>query len=356
MRGLVTGGLGLVGSQYAAHALARGDEVVILDNEARGESTARNWYWLRKQVEARPEQLKYVKGDVADPEAVQMALTPRVDWVLHAAAQSSVNVSIHEPELDFVSNAMGTVVLLTRLLDYHQKPRMVFLASNKIYDTTTWPVEKIGKRYRWVGRGIGPSEEYPFHMDAKEPYGASKIAATYYCRCYAAMYDLPVVVGVPSGMYGPRQFGRSEQGWMGWFIIATMLGLPISICGDGYQVRDMCHTDDVNAAVDTLLDHATEYKGELFNIGGGPRNATSLLQALEMIETITRQKPILSYESWRPQDNKVYVSNIERMVGLGWSPKIDLEEGITRMVRWVQDNQPEIESVYLDQGAKHAAR
>lgn len=355
MRGLVTGGLGLVGSQYAAHALARGDEVVILDNESRGESTARNWHWLRS-LPGAAAGLKLVKGDVADPEAVEMALRPRTDWVLHAAAQSSVNVSIKEPELDFVSNAMGTVVLLTRLLDFTPMPRVVFLASNKIYDTTTWPVERVGKKYRWVGRGIGPSEEYPFQMDAKEPYGASKIAATYYCRCYAAMYDMPVVVGVPSGMYGPRQFGRTEQGWMGWFIIATILGLPISIMGDGYQVRDMCHTDDVSMAVDRLLDAATEYKGELFNIGGGPRNAVSLLQALELIETISGQKPILSYETWRPQDNKVYVSNIERMVGLGWSPKVDIEDGITRMVRWVRENLPEIESVYLDREAKNAAR
>ena len=230
---------------------------------------------------------------------------------------------------------------------------MVFLASNKIYDVVDWPTELIPSsfgrgfsRYQWAGRRVGPSEARPFHTDAREPYGASKICGFYYSRCYSKMYGMPIVIVVPSGMYGARQFGKSEQGWLGWMAIATELGLPITIHGDGAQVRDMLDVRDVCTALDLLLELAPKYPGEVFNLGGGPRNAVSLLEALQMISAGLGKTPVVSYGEWRVHDNRCYVSNVSRLLEQGWIPSIDIHEGIRALCGWVRSSRTELEEIY----------
>ena len=346
MRVLITGGLGCVGSNYAYHCLEQGHHVIVLDNYARGSSCRYNEYWLKEYTTAK--FLRIVRGNVALPEVVQAALKQfdGVDYVVHAAAQSSVNLSMEMPEVDFSSNVIGTFTLLNELRCSAPEVRMLYLASNKVYDVTSWPVELDGMRYRWSGKRQGPSEQFPFYTDAKEPYGASKIAGLYYARCYAAMYGMSVVIVVPSGMYGPHQYGQSAQGWLGWFCIANQLGLPIGIKGDGFQVRDMLHVQDVCRAFDTLFSVADTFKGDLFNLGGGVRNAVSLIEALTLIEKHSGISPQIMYENWRPQDNKVYVSNIERLVGLQWYPKVTIEEGVREMCDWVKAEQSVLRTLY----------
>ena len=358
MRVLVTGGLGCVGANYTAHRLRRGDQVVVLDNGARGKSNQLNLAWLRVQERESSGKLVCIDGSVTSWSGLLQALGTYggVDEVVHAAAQSSVDVSMERPLLDFEWNVQGTVYLLEALRVQCPTARMVFLASNKIYDVTEWPVELIPssigrglRRYQWAGRRVGPSEQRPFHTDAKEPYGASKICGFYYSRCYAAMYGMPIVICVPSGMYGARQFGKSEQGWLAWFVCATELGLPIMIHGDGAQVRDMLDVRDVCSALDLMLSElAPKYPGEVFNLGGGPRNAISLLEALSLIEAELGKAPNVSYGDWRPHDNQIYVSNIERMVQAGWAPAISVQQGIKDLCVWVKEARKEIEGVYSD--------
>ena len=344
MRILITGGLGLVGCSYAAHCLKRHDDVFILDNWARGSASELNAQWLSNIV---PKPV-IMRGSVSNKDDVMNVLSAAgwVDAVIHAAAQSSVNVSLHDPYLDFQSNVLGTFNVLEGLRTVCPQACMVFIASNKVYDTTAWPVERVGTRYRWIGRSVGPSDTFPFHTDAKEPYGASKISGLYYSRCYAALYNMPIVCLVPSGMFGRRQYGKTEQGWLGWFVIATELGLPITIFGDGFQVRDMLDVRDVNTALDVLLYIAPGYKGGVFNLGGGPSNAISLIEALTKISELTGKAPKVEYTDWRPQDNKVYISNCAKLISLGWSPTIGLEQGIADLVGWVKDERVNIQTVY----------
>ena len=346
MKILVTGGLGLVGANYAEHCLNRGDVVVVLDNWARGQGSRLNAEWLRSLVGG--PQLHLLHGSVAREEDVLSAIDALggVDVVLHAAAQSSVDVSMTHPDLDFRWNVVGTFTVLDTIRRQSPEARVIYFASNKVYDTTAWPVEIQGLHYRWVGRRVGPSEAYPFYTDAKEPYGASKIAGFYYCRAYAALYGMPIIIAVPSGMYGPRQFGRTEQGWLGWFAIASELGLPIEIRGDGFQVRDMLHVDDVCSAVDLLVELAPKYKGEVFNLGGGPANAPSLIEAITLIAGSLGKTASLRYTDWRPQDNKVYISNCERIIGQGWHPKIGIREGVEDLCRWVRTCRDDLLKVY----------
>lgn len=341
---VVTGGLGFVGANYAAHCLRRGDRVVVVDDCSRGTSSGWNEGWLRDQ-QRWLGQLSVSRESVASKVAMRSAVEG-ADRVVHAAAQSSVDVSMRDPERDFVANVEGTFRVLEAVRHFAPEARVVFLASNKIYETSEWSVGLAGTRYRWVGRSAGPNERFPFYMDAKEPYGASKIAGVYYCRTYAALYCIPVVVAVPSGMYGPRQFGKAEQGWLGWFAIAIALGLPLTIHGDGYQVRDMCEVSDVCSALDVLLEIAPRYRGELFNLGGGPSRAVSLVEAIELLEQRLRRRAVVQYDNWRPMDNKVYVSNIEKLVSVGWTPYVGLVEGVDRLCAWVESMSGDLRGLY----------
>ena len=358
LRILITGGLGCVGANYAMHCLKRGDDVVVLDNQARGDSSQANEDWLFDYMYSQGigdwlrssrGPLRLVLGDVALPEVVQEAIKVfgGVDHVVHAAAQSSVNLSMAFPEADFASNVVGTFTLLEELRKSAPNAKVLYLASNKVYDVTEWPVELCGSRYRWVGNRQGPSEQFPFYTDAKEPYGASKIAGFYYSRCYAAMYKMPILVVVPSGMYGPQQYGRSVQGWLGWFVIASELKLPLTICGDGFQVRDMLHVQDVCSAFDRLFQVASVYPGEVFNLGGGVRNSISLVEALQCIEKVSGVTPEVIYEEWRPQDNKVYISNIEKMIALQWHPTVSVEDGIKEMCVWARSERDALQKLYV---------
>ena len=161
------------------------------------------------------------------------------------------------------------------------------------------------------------------------------------------MYNLNAVVVVPSGMFGIRQFGKEEQGWLAWMAIATELGLTFHIKGDGFQTRDMLDTDDVNLALAMLLRVASKHRGEVFNLGGGPRNAISLVEAKDEIEHNLDKKLYVEYEDWRPQDNKCYISNVGKLIDMGWYPKTDIKEGIKKVCAWVRSEKETLKELYL---------
>lgn len=347
MRILVTGGLGCVGVNYAAHRLRAGDDVIVLDDQSRGESCRLNLDWLRA-IRGKGRFVS-VNGSVANRGDVFHALTvldDPVDALVHCAAQSSVDQSMVDPGGDFESNVLGTFTVLETLRKTNPECVFIFMASNKVWDVTDWPVELAGSRYEFTTHASGPSEDRPFATDAVEPYGASKICGFYYTRCYAALYGMNAVICVPSGMAGPRQYGKSEQGWLGYFCIANELGLSVPINGDGYQVRDMLHTDDVCAALDILIKIAPSRRGEVFNLGGGIRNAVSLWEALDMIEACSGTRPKVYFRPWREKDNKVYVSNIEKMESLGWKVTRVVGEIISDICLWARDNRDALRVLY----------
>jgi len=348
----------MVGTNYAIHCLEQGHEVIVIDNHARGESNYLNERLLVRTAAKLKVKLYLVPGDVANDLQLEHVFDfGHIDHCVHAAAQSSVNVSIQDPGLDFASNVIGTFQLLEMFRERDPETKIIFMASNKVYDVTEWHTQLVGTRYTWAANKRGPTEGRPYMTDAVEPYGASKIAGFYYARCYAAMYNMPIVITVPSGMYGPNQYGKEEQGWLGWFTIASILGLPITIYGDGFQVRDMVHTSDVCRIFDMLFAKAEQIKGEVFNIGGGPANAISLIDALHEIALQSGKMPTpVTYADWRPKDNKVYISNIHRATDLGWAPAIDIQTGIRRMVEWVESEKSTIKKLYAPSEGHYASR
>lgn len=345
---LITGGLGLVGANYANHCLSRGDRVIICDNNTRGESNVRNEMWLRGKHRDLDGRLQVFRTDIADRISLGSVFNglSKLDAIVHAAAQSSVDLSMLDPEKDFYTNVVGTFNLLDLTRLFAPDASFIFMASNKVYDVAKWPVEKYGETWKFLGRSSGPGEAVPYYTDAREPYGASKICGFYYTRCYATMYALNAVVTVPSGMTGPRQFGREEQGWLAWMAIATQLGLTFTIRGDGYQVRDMLHVDDVNSALDLLIEAAPRCRGEIFNLGGGPRNAISLVQAQAAIESNLKKSLHVRFEDWRPHDNKCYISNVGKLIDMGWYPKVDISEAIRDVCEWVKGEEQTLKELY----------
>jgi CDP-paratose 2-epimerase len=332
---LITGGAGFIGSNYADRCISRGEKVVIFDNLSRhGAKT--NLDWLRQKHGEKSFQL--VVGDVRHAEEIKAA-AHEASRIVHLAAQVAVTTSVTDPRNDFEINAMGTFNTLeaARLSGNH--PSFVYSSTNKVYGGME-NVKVIEKetRYDYADLPLGASEEQI--LDFHSPYGCSKGTGDQYVRDYARIYDLPTTVFRQSCIYGLRQFGVEDQGWVAWFIIAAITGHPISIYGNGKQVRDILFVDDLLNAYDAALQHPDKAAGQIFNVGGGRENTISVwLEFAPMLEKLLGKKIEVSWGDWRPGDQPVYISDIRKAQQvLGWSPKISAQEGITRLFNWVKEN------------------
>ncbi len=337
---LVTGGAGFVGSHVAEYYTRRGDEVTVLDNLLRWEvfkgnlgNPQYNWNYLKKY-----QNVKLMKGDIRNPEDLKKAAKGS-DAIIHTAAQVAVTTSMKDPKLDFEVNAFGTLNVLeaARLND----SAVVYCSTNKVYgeNVNTIPVAEEEKRYRFADEKYkkGIPEDFSIDRAWHTPYGCSKLAGDLYVQDYAHGYGLKTGVFRMSCIYGERQFGVEDQGWIAWFTIATMLGKPITIYGDGKQVRDVLYIADLVEVFDAFLK--SYLKQGVFNIGGGPDNTLSLLELLDLLERLCGKKPTISFADWRPADQKVYISDISRAgEKLGWKPKVSPEEGVRKLVNWISDN------------------
>ena len=340
MKILVTGGAGFVGSHVVEHYAKKGDEVKVLDNLLRWEVFKEslgnpffNWNYLKKY-----RNVELVKGDIRKFEDIEKAAKGS-DAIIHAAAQVAVTVSMKDPKLDFEVNALGTFNILeaARLYD----SAVVYCSTNKVYgeNVNRIPVAEGEKRYRFADEKYknGIPEDFPIDRAWHTPYGCSKLAGDFYAQDYAHSYGLKTGVFRMSCIYGERQFGVEDQGWVAWFTIAAMLGKPITIYGDGKQVRDVLYVGDLVEAFDAFLK--SDLKHEVFNIGGGPNNTLSLLELLDLLELLVGKRPKISFADWRPADQKVYISDISgASEKLGWKPKVSPEEGVRRLVSWVSNN------------------
>ncbi|MCE1255732.1 MAG: GDP-mannose 4,6-dehydratase [Anaerolineae bacterium] len=332
---LVTGGAGFIGSNYVAHLLERGEKVTIYDNLSRSGSIL-NLKWLRETFGTQAFTL--IEKDIRDAAAIKAAAVD-ADVIMHMAAQVAVTTSVTDPREDFEINALGTFNLLEAARASGRKPVILYTSTNKVYGgMENVRVLEAESDYRYADFPMGISEEQP--IDFHSPYGCSKGSGDQYMRDYARIYDIPTVVFRQSCIYGTHQFGIEDQGWIAWFIIAAVLGKPISIYGDGKQVRDVLFVEDLVRAYDAAIEHIDITRGQIYNIGGGPEITLSVwAQFNPILEKLLGQNIPVAYKDWRPGDQRIYVSDIRKAKkDLGWKPQISVEEGVSKLYHWVVAN------------------
>nr|MDO8100899.1 GDP-mannose 4,6-dehydratase [Candidatus Njordarchaeota archaeon] len=343
MKILVTGGAGFIGSHVAENFAKKGWDVTILDNLSRAKllgrndqsNTMYNWDYLKKL------KVKLVKGDIRDYEIVQK-LCNGVDAVVHTAAQTAVTSSVTSPEVDFSVNAEGTHKVLEAIRKASDNAPLVFCSTNMLYGDRVNSLPVVEKKERYLleeGHMSGIREDFGIDLCGHSPYGCSKLAGDVYVQDYAHTYGLKTAVFRMSCIYGTRQFGVEDQAWVAWFVIATLTGKPITIYGDGKQVRDVLYVTDLVKAFEAFFEKSKELRGEVFNMGGGPKNTLSLLELISLIRELTGKEAKVTYSDWRPSDQKVYVTNIEKAkTQLGWSPAVGPKQGVKMLSDWVTEN------------------
>src|SRR5262249_28913826 len=329
---LVTGGAGFVGSNLANNLLTDGSDVTIFDALVRAGSQE-NLAWLRQ----RSNRFHFVRGDVRDIEAIKEVVAD-VDVIYHLAGQVAVTSSVSDPRSDFETNALGTLNVLEAVRESGRQPIIVFTSTNKVYDgMEDVPVVEGHSRYSFTEYPNGISEAQP--LDFHSPYGCSKGAADQYVRDYGRIYDLPTVVFRMSCIYGPRQFGTEDQGWVAHFIISMLTERSITIYGNGKQVRDLLFVDDLVRAFRLAVDRIDRAAGEVFNIGGGPSNSTSVEEFGQLVADLSGRDISVNFGDWRPGDQPCYISDIRKASQLlEWRPLIDKEAGVRRLWEWASSN------------------
>lgn len=330
---LVTGGAGFIGSHTVRRFLDKGWSVTAYDNLSRVGSPM-NLDWIESHPASH--QFSFLEADVQDYET----LVPEVAWadaILHAAGQTAVTTSVTNPRHDFEANALGTFNVLEAARETQTQthnPIIIYTSTNKVYGGMEHVrTELVGERYEYIGLPEGVSEEQP--IDFHSPYGCSKGAGDQYMRDYARIYGLRTVVFRQSCIYGVWQFGIEDQGWLAHFTLASVLDRPLTIFGDGKQVRDVLYIDDLVDAYETAFARPEHSVGEIFNIGGGPERAISLLDLVAMLERLRGQAIAVQYDDWRPGDQRVYISNIDKAARLlNWRPRVNPEDGVRRLYEW----------------------
>lgn len=332
---LVTGGAGFIGSNYVSRLLKRGEKVTVFDNLSR-KGAAANLAWLREKYGANSFQL--IQADVRDTKAIEEAAAD-ADVIVHLAAQVAVTTSVTHPREDFEINALGTFNVLEAARASGRKPIFLFASTNKVYGgMDDVEVVEQATRYMYKDLPLGCPESQP--LDFHSPYGCSKGTGDQYVRDYARIYNLPTVVFRQSCIYGPRQFGVEDQGWVAWFIIAAVNQRPITIYGDGKQVRDVLFVEDLLDGYDLAVNNIQTAAGKVYNMGGGVVNTISIWTEFRpILEKVIGQNIPTSQGDWRPGDQKVFIADIRKAeTELGWRPRVSVEEGVERLVEWVKSN------------------
>jgi CDP-paratose 2-epimerase len=331
----ITGGAGFIGSNFVSRLLERGEKVTIYDNLSRA-GASRNLAWLQEKFGENAFQLTV--GDVRDAALLTVS-SREADVIVHLAAQVAVTTSVIHPREDFEINAWGTFNVLEAARLNERKPAFLYASTNKVYGGME-EVKVVDRGTRWEYESLpqGCPETQP--LDFHSPYGCSKGTGDQYVRDYARIYDLPTVVLRQSCIYGPRQFGVEDQGWVAWMIIAAVTGRMLTIYGDGKQIRDVLHVDDLLNAYDAAITKIDTVRGQVYNLGGGPENTMSIWTEFGPLLEKLLGKPVpVARGDWRPGDQKVFVADI-RKAGreLGWKPKVGVEEGVGRLFEWVRKN------------------
>lgn len=332
---LITGGAGFVGCNLADALLRAGERVIVADNFSRAGVHA-NAAWLAAR---HGDRVRIETVDVADAPAVA-ALVRESRQVYHLAAQVAVTTSLLDPGLDLRTNVIGTFNVLEAARALPDPPAVLFTSTNKVYGAIDdVPVERGPDGYRYADgrRGIGEDRPLDFHS----PYGCSKGAADQYVRDYARIFGLRTVVFRMSCIYGTRQFGTEDQGWVAHFARALRAGEPLTVFGDGHQVRDILWIDDLVRALTAAMERIDDVAGEVFNVGGGAENTVSVQRVIRHLQRLTGTDAHVAYDDWRPGDQKVYVSDAAKAhERLDWRPRVSWPEGLDRLVDWMEEAWP----------------
>jgi CDP-paratose 2-epimerase len=331
---LITGGAGFIGTNTAARLIEAGRRVRIFDNLSR-KGVEQNLLWLR---DTYGDAVEIALGDIRDRPSIDRFVRD-VDEVYHFAAQVAVTSSLGDPLHDFGVNAMGTLNLLEALRSLDAPPPLIFTSTNKVYGDLE-DVELVPDASRYLPadtdtRMSGISEARPVNFHS--PYGCSKGAADQYVLDYARTFDIPAVVFRMSCIYGPHQFGTEDQGWVAHFLIRAMNRQPITIYGDGLQVRDVLYVDDLVRAFLLAQDRIASISGQAFNMGGGPTRTTSLVELVDLIGMLEDRPVQLDFDAWREADQRYYVSNTQRFEqATGWTPRVSVGEGVRALHSWLR--------------------
>jgi CDP-paratose 2-epimerase len=332
---LITGGAGFIGSNYVHRLVQRGEKVTLYDNFSRG-GAQRNLEWLSNSF--GQGAFDVIVGDVRDATKIAGAARD-ADVIVHLAGQVAVTTSVLDPRDDFESNAIGTFNTLEAARLSERNPIFLYSSTNKVYGGME-DVELVEEATRWRYKDLlyGCPETQP--LDFHSPYGCSKGTGDQYVRDYSRIYGLRSVVLRQSCIYGPRQFGIEDQGWVAWFIIAAVTGRNITIYGDGKQVRDILNVDDLLNAYDAAIEKIDIASGKVYNMGGGPENVMSVWAEFgPILERLLGETIEVARSDWRPGDQRVFYADIRKAKReLGWEPKIGVEEGIHRLFDWVKEN------------------
>lgn len=329
---LITGGAGFIGVNVARSFMARGWRVSVFDDLSR-KGTRRNLEWLKSQG-----RVDFRFGDVRSLPAARRWVErhPDAEVVFHLAAQVAVTTSVTEPQNDFERNARGSFNVLEAVRLSKRKPLMVYSSTNKVYGGMEDVRVRLSRdRYAYCGlpHGVPETRGLDFHS----PYGCSKGAGDQYFHDYHRIYGIPTVVFRQSCIYGQHQNGTEDQGWLAHFMMAAQAGKGITVYGDGKQVRDVLHVDDLVDLYWTAVRKRGLCAGRVYNIGGGPGNVLSLLELIDWIRERGVRLPA-ARSGWRPGDQRVYISDIRKArAELGWAPRIRVPEGLCRLWDWLKE-------------------
>ena len=336
MKCLITGGCGFLGSNIASKILEQGDELIIFDSLYRFGSY-QNKEWLETQGE-----FIFIHGDIRNTNDVERTIkTHKPDVIYHLAGQVAMTTSIIDPRMDFEVNVGGSFNLLNAVRLYSPESTIIYSSTNKVYgDLEQFTYEETDTRYKCIEKPNGFDESV--NLDFHSPYGTSKGSADQYMLDFARIYSLKTVVFRLSSMFGGRQFSTYDQGWLGWFTaqaIQIKEGTqkePFTISGNGKQVRDLLHADDVTALYLKAAEKIEIIKGQAFNVGGGIENSFSLLELFSFLESELDIKMEYTQLPFRESDQRVFVADISKAKELiGWKTRVSKEKGIYKMIDWV---------------------
>jgi CDP-paratose 2-epimerase len=334
MKILITGGAGFIGVNCATYFADNGHEVVIFDNLSRIGSE-KNLQWVKSRC-----SVKFVRGDVRNFEKLAETISQKGPFtlIIHLAAQVAVTTSVANPREDFEINALGTFNLLEAIRWHNPETTLIYASTNKVYGEME-DLNIIEKKGRYMYQDLAEGVNEKRNLDFHSPYGCSKGSADQYCLDYSRIYGLKTIVMRQSCIYGYRQFGIEDQGWVAWFCIAAVLGKQITIYGDGKQIRDILFIDDLLRAYELAYENRDQIAGKVYNIGGGPKNTLSLHELIRYLEKLKGETIPLAYDDWRPGDQKVFIGNIS-LAGndFGWKPVVTPDEGVGRLYKWIVEN------------------
>jgi CDP-paratose 2-epimerase len=333
---LITGGAGFIGINLADRLLSEGKKVLIFDNLSRA-GVENNLLWLKDKYS---DNLQVMIADIRDKTLVTDAVNS-ANQIFHFAAQVAVTTSLVDPFYDFEVNAQGSLNLLEAIRNSQHQPPVIFASTNKVYgDLDDLGIVMNGTRYYpentfFRQQGISEKRNLDFHS----PYGCTKGVADQYMLDYARTFGMKTAVFRMSCIYGPHQFGTEDQGWVAHFLIQALKNKPITLYGDGKQVRDILFVEDLVNAYLLAMKNIDHISGNAFNMGGGVNNTISLLELCDLIDQISGKKPEVQFDDWRPSDQKYYVSDFGKFNTItGWQPQVGTKEGVTRLYTWLQEN------------------